>query len=155
MTPAIPVGLATKLGVLFAALSGSAALVAAILKGDHRPETIAALLTAAAPIYAVIKGRMEQATAHAAKTLAPSFTVGAVSPPGSWSSSVQPSMGGTMTSGAGQETAADVAAIKGHKIADPGEEDGDDRLPAELTDHPVDSDILPDEVNLPHGTVQP
>jgi hypothetical protein len=62
--PPIPVGLATKIGVLLTAASTIAALLAAILKGDHRPETIAALITAAIPAYAVITGRMNQAAAH-------------------------------------------------------------------------------------------
>jgi hypothetical protein len=64
-TPPVSVGLATKLGVLFSAIATCAALIAAIAKGDHTPETLGALAAAVAPIYAVIKGRMDQAQALA------------------------------------------------------------------------------------------
>jgi hypothetical protein len=77
-TPPVSVGLATKLGVLFSAIATCAALVAAIAKGDHTPETLGALAAAVAPIYAVIKGRMDQAQALSyvtpAEKVAPKFT---------------------------------------------------------------------------------
>lgn len=67
--PQIPVGIATKLGVIASSLAAIFALVATILEGDHSTETIGALIAAALPLYAVIRGRMEQATAHAGKTV--------------------------------------------------------------------------------------
>lgn len=69
--PQIPVGLATKAGLIASSLAAIFALVAAILEGDHSTETIGALIAAAAPLYAVIKGRMDQATATIATATAP------------------------------------------------------------------------------------
>ena len=65
--PQIPVGIGTKLGVIASSLAAIFALVATILEGDHSTETIGALIAAALPLYAVIKGRMDQATAAVAK----------------------------------------------------------------------------------------
>lgn len=76
-SPSIPVGLATKLGLLAAALSSAFAAVTAILNGDHTPETITALLVAGASVYAVVSGRMAQAAAQ----LAPPAPTVNIAPP--------------------------------------------------------------------------
>jgi len=59
--PQIPVGLGTKLGVVFASLASIAALVSAIIEGDHSEETIGAAVIAAASLWATISSRGGQA----------------------------------------------------------------------------------------------
>lgn len=66
--PTIPVGLATKLGVLTAALSAMFAAGAALAHGDHQPETIAGLIAAAVTVYGVVRGRSDQAAAALASS---------------------------------------------------------------------------------------
>jgi hypothetical protein len=61
--PSVPVGLATKLGVLTAALASIFAGVADIADGDHQPETVAGLLAAALTVYGVVRGRSDQSAA--------------------------------------------------------------------------------------------
>jgi hypothetical protein len=65
--PSIPVGLATKLGLLASGLGTLFALVAAVIGGDHTPETLGGLAVAAVSVYAVITSRGEQ---NAAATIA-------------------------------------------------------------------------------------
>jgi len=62
-TPQVPVGLSTKVGLIATALAALAAAVAAVIDGDHTPETIAALVTAGLTLYGVIRSRGEQAAA--------------------------------------------------------------------------------------------
>lgn len=62
--PDIPVGFATKLGVIVSALFGVATIVTAIMNGDHTEETIAALAAAVLTLYKVLDGRYNQATAQ-------------------------------------------------------------------------------------------
>lgn len=59
----VPVGLATKLGIVAAALSAIVAAVTAILNGDHSAETFGAILVAGSSVYAVVTGRSAQAAA--------------------------------------------------------------------------------------------
>lgn len=61
--PDIPVGFTTKLGLIVAGVSGVAALVSAIIAGDHTEETIGALVAAVIALYKVLDGRYNQATA--------------------------------------------------------------------------------------------
>lgn len=72
--PDIPVGFATKLGVIVSGLFGIAALVSAIINGDHTEETIAALAAAVVALYKVLDGRYNQATA-VAETATPTDVV--------------------------------------------------------------------------------
>jgi len=65
--PVIPRGLATNVGLIAGALAAIAAGVAAIIEGDHTPETLGALLTAGALLYGVIRGWMDQAAAALAR----------------------------------------------------------------------------------------
>jgi hypothetical protein len=134
--------MATKLGVACSALATIAALVAAILKGNHQPETIAALIAAVAPIYAVIRGRMDQAVAH-----------------------VRAAPGGVLSDPGAQKLHADMTAAysgsssvaRSFSPMDDMGDDGDTALPAELeTFEPADPAHIPsDEVDTPHGTVEP
>jgi hypothetical protein len=57
----IPVGLATKLGTVAGAAAALAALVSAVLEGDHTPETLGALAAATIAVYKVMAGRYDQA----------------------------------------------------------------------------------------------
>jgi hypothetical protein len=59
----IPKGLATQLGVYGTAVLAIAALVSAVLNGDHTPETLTALATATIVLATTIYGRMKQAAA--------------------------------------------------------------------------------------------
>jgi hypothetical protein len=61
--PQIPVGLATKLGLILGALATLITAVLAILDGDHSQETLGAAVFAAANFVAVILGRSQQAAA--------------------------------------------------------------------------------------------
>lgn len=61
--PEIPVGLATKAGATAGLVGLIAALVAAILDGDHTAETLGALGFAALNLYGLIRGRSDQAAA--------------------------------------------------------------------------------------------
>lgn len=61
--PVIPVGLATKLGVVFSVLAAVAAAVLGVLEGDQTPETITLLVAALGAAYKVMDGRYNQATA--------------------------------------------------------------------------------------------
>jgi hypothetical protein len=61
--PAIPVGLGTTLGALGTMILGVAALVSAVLGGDHTAETLGALASAAVVLVATIAGRFAQAYA--------------------------------------------------------------------------------------------
>jgi hypothetical protein len=61
--PAISIGLGTKLGALGTTILGVAALVSAVLGGDHTAETIGALASAAIVLVATIAGRFAQAYA--------------------------------------------------------------------------------------------
>ncbi len=63
--PPIPVGLASKLGVIATALASGAAAVFAFQAGDHSAETITAILVAGATVVVTIWGRMAQAAAGA------------------------------------------------------------------------------------------
>lgn len=60
---AVPVGLATKLGVYGTSVLAIVALVTAVLDGDHTPETLTALGTAAVVLATTVYGRMVQAAA--------------------------------------------------------------------------------------------
>lgn len=60
---AIPVGLATKLGVYGTSVLAIVGLVTAVLDGDHTPETLTALATATIVLATTIYGRMKQAAA--------------------------------------------------------------------------------------------
>jgi hypothetical protein len=59
----IPVGLGTKLGALGTLALGVAALVAAVLDGDHSQETLVALAGAVITLCTTIAGRFAQAAA--------------------------------------------------------------------------------------------
>jgi hypothetical protein len=61
MNTNIPVGLATKLGIVVSAVFGFVAALTAVLDGDHSQETILTMILAAATVIAVIGGRMGQA----------------------------------------------------------------------------------------------
>ena len=61
--PKIPVGLGTKLGGAGALIGVIIAAVTAILGGDHSEEMISGLAFAAINLYAVVRGRMDQAAA--------------------------------------------------------------------------------------------
>lgn len=60
---AVPVGIATKLGVYGTSVLAIVALVTAVLDGDHTPETLTALATATIVLATTIYGRMVQAAA--------------------------------------------------------------------------------------------
>jgi hypothetical protein len=60
---AIPVGLGTMLGAFGTTILGVAALVSAVLGGDHTAETVGALASAAIVLVATIAGRFAQAYA--------------------------------------------------------------------------------------------
>lgn len=62
--PKIPVGLATKLGLIGTAVAACGAAVLIVLGGDYSEEAITALVVAGVQLYAVIKGRMDQASAQ-------------------------------------------------------------------------------------------
>lgn len=67
MAPApIPVGLSTRLGLIATAVLAVAALVAAVLNGDHTTETITALIGAVITLVTVLQGRYGQAQAREA-----------------------------------------------------------------------------------------
>lgn len=57
----IPVGLATRLGQIVAAIFGLIALVTAVLNGDHSQETILALILSAGTVFVLMGGRYAQA----------------------------------------------------------------------------------------------
>lgn len=58
-----PVGFATKLGVIVAALAPLLGALATVLDGDQTPEALGALGVAAFAVYGVIRGRSDQAAA--------------------------------------------------------------------------------------------
>jgi hypothetical protein len=58
---AVPVGLATKMGVYGTSVLAIVALVTAVIDGDHTPETLTALATATIVLATTIYGRMKQA----------------------------------------------------------------------------------------------
>lgn len=60
---AVPIGLATKLGVWGTSVLAIVALATAVIDGDHTPETITALVTATIVLATTIYGRMKQAAA--------------------------------------------------------------------------------------------
>jgi hypothetical protein len=60
----IPVGLATKLGTLVAAISAVCAAILPLLDGDQTPEVIAVLAAGGAALYKVLDGRYQQAAAR-------------------------------------------------------------------------------------------
>jgi hypothetical protein len=88
--PAIPVGLATKLGLFAAALAALVAAGTAVLHGDHTLETITALIIAGVNVYGVVGGRMGQAAAAAARVPLLVNEVGRIV------HDAQPVMGGSM-----------------------------------------------------------
>jgi hypothetical protein len=61
--PVIPLGFASKLGVYSAAVLAIAALVTAVLNGDHSAETLTALAGAVITLATTLAGRFAQAYA--------------------------------------------------------------------------------------------
>lgn len=61
VAPEIPVGLATRIGQVVAAIFGLIALATAVLNGDHSQETITALILSAVTVFVLMGGRYAQA----------------------------------------------------------------------------------------------
>lgn len=61
MEPTIPVGLATRIGLIVASIFGLVSLVTAVLHGDHSQETITSMILAGVTVFILLGGRYAQA----------------------------------------------------------------------------------------------
>ena len=102
---------------------------------------------------AILSGTLDRASLAALAGVAIGAVLGYHAPGLVQSRPLAPAMFGT-TSATGGASFTLGAAKAFESFPDSGD-DGDDKLPAELADHPVTVDPPADEVDTPHGEVTP